>query len=80
MRAVQITGPDQSVEMVRSVIRGDSGPARDIVILNAAAGLLLGGAVPSPCEAVARAAEVIDRQLVSKLLEQLVRVSYEPVN
>ena len=38
--AILVDGPEASAALVRSVLAGEPGPARDIVILNAAAGLL----------------------------------------
>jgi anthranilate phosphoribosyltransferase len=76
--ALQISGPDESVQMVRSVLNGEPGPARDIVIMNAAAGLIVIGHSATPREAATVAAEAIDRGAVVELLDQLVRLSHEP--
>lgn len=77
---LQITGPEESVQLVRSVLDGEPGAARDIVLLNAAAGLLVVGHSATPREAAVIAAEAIDRGKVKELLGQLVRLSHEPAH
>lgn len=59
----------------RAVLAGGPGPHRDVVVLNAAAGLLVGGAVGDLAEGVTRAAEAIDSGAASRALEALVRRS-----
>jgi anthranilate phosphoribosyltransferase len=46
--------------ITRSVLAGDRGPARDVVVLNAAAALFVGGRVAGIAEGVELAAESID--------------------
>ncbi len=41
-----------NADLARRVLDGDKGPHRDIVLLNAAAGLLVGGAVSSLAEGI----------------------------
>jgi len=76
---IEVTGPAQSADFIRQVFAGEKGPARDIVILNAAAGLVAVGQCAEPPAAAARAAEAIDRGAVQKLLQQLVKLSHEPL-
>jgi anthranilate phosphoribosyltransferase len=76
--AIQITGPRDSLNLARGVLAGEHGPARDIVILNAAAALLVVGKSADPQEAAAIAAEAIDSGKAAKLLAELVRLSHEP--
>ena len=77
LEAIEVTNPTESAAIVRKVPAGESGPARDIVLLNAAAGLLAAGHCETPAEGAALAAEVIDRGEAAKLLEQLARLSHE---
>jgi anthranilate phosphoribosyltransferase len=65
--------------MVRGVLAGEHGPARDIVILNAAAGFLVVGRCDSPREAAVLAEESIDSGSAARLLEMLARLSHERV-
>jgi anthranilate phosphoribosyltransferase len=76
--AIEITGPSDSLKLAREVLAGEHGPARDIVILNAAAGLLVVGKTSEPQDAAAIAAEAIDNGKAAELLANLVRLSHEP--
>lgn len=79
LAAIQIESPDQSAEMVRQVLAGEKGPARDIVVLNAAAGLIAASRATQPEEAASLAAESIDSGAAASLLEKLAKLSHEPV-
>ena len=46
--SLQVAGPEQSAAVIREVLRGALGPARDIVLLNAAAALWTAGLAASP--------------------------------
>ncbi len=74
--AIQVDGPSDSAKLVRNVLAGEPGPARDIVILNAAAGLLAAGRFADPSEAAAQAAETLDRGEAATLLSQLATLSH----
>ena len=78
LESIQIAGPGESAKIIREVLAGQTGPARDIVILNAAAGLLAAGRFTEPSEAAARAAEAIDNDAAGALLEKLAKLSHEP--
>jgi len=80
LETIQITNPSESAAIVRRVLAGEPGPARDIVLLNAAAGLLAAGHCETPAEGAAQAAEAIDRGAAAELLEQLGRLSHETVS
>jgi anthranilate phosphoribosyltransferase len=64
----------QSARIIRGVLEGRPGPARDIVVANAAAALWIAGRSVSLLECVHHAAEAIDsgaaRELLVKLVEQ----------
>ncbi len=51
---------ERNAEIALSVLGGATGPARDVVLLNAGAALFVAAAVPSIGEGVAAAAEAID--------------------
>ena len=65
--------------MVRDVLDGKPGPARDIVVLNAAAGLLAAGKCSEPKQAAELAIETIDKGMAATLLQQLIKMSHESV-
>jgi anthranilate phosphoribosyltransferase len=77
--AEQLSGgePDENADVVRSVLGGRRGPHRDIVVLNAAAGLVVGGAVPTLAEGVVRAGAVIDDGAAAATLGAFVAASRE---
>jgi anthranilate phosphoribosyltransferase len=61
--------------IARSVLAGEHGAPRDIVLLNAAASLLIAGKVTAIPEGLKIAADAIDHGRAAAVLEQLVRLS-----
>ncbi len=70
-----VAGPQQSAEVIRCILAGRPGPARNIVVANAAAGLLAAGWRRSPLEAAQAAAEAIDSGAAGRLLARLVALT-----
>jgi anthranilate phosphoribosyltransferase len=66
-----------NADRVRRILGGERGPARDIVLLNAGAALLIAGAVESVGDGILRAAAAIDDGDAGTSLEALTRVSAE---
>jgi anthranilate phosphoribosyltransferase len=66
---------ETNVAIARSILRGQTGPRRDVVLLNAAAALDVAGAVGSLEEGIARAGEAIDRGSALGLLDRWVAAS-----
>ena len=62
--------------IVRGVLKGDPGPARDVVLLNAGAALLVGGKADTVKDGIAAAARAIDSGAAMAVLEKLVAVSH----
>ncbi len=69
------TSPDDSAATVRSVLDGTCGPARDVVLLNAAAALAVGDAAQSLSDGVVQASESIDSGAASRVLAGLAELS-----
>jgi anthranilate phosphoribosyltransferase len=67
--------PDENAAVIRRVLGGELGPHRDIVVLNAAAGLVVGGAVVDIAAGIEVAAAAIDDGRAQGALDALVRVS-----
>jgi anthranilate phosphoribosyltransferase len=67
-----VSSTAESAEIVLGVLRGEKGPQRDIVVLNAAAGILAGGKGATFKEAIALAEESIDSGNALSKLEELV--------
>lgn len=72
---VRVDDVAASAAMLRGVLDGTAGPARDIVLLNAGAAIYVGGGAASLEAGVRRAAEVIDSGAARQRLEQLQAVS-----
>ncbi len=66
---------EENAGIVRHVLDGTPGPARDVVLLNAGAALFVAGRVASVELGIARAAEAVDTGAASATLEALVRCS-----
>ena len=75
---LMIDTPAASAIVIRKVLGREAGPARDIVILNAAAGLLAAGRTAEPISAASLAAEAIDSGAAERLLLQLAERSHRP--
>jgi anthranilate phosphoribosyltransferase len=60
---------------IRAVLAGEPGPFRDIVLLNSAAALIVGGKASNLREGVALAARSIDSGAANRALERLIAVS-----
>jgi anthranilate phosphoribosyltransferase len=67
--------PDENADVIRRVLGGEVGPHRDIVVLNAAAGLVVGGAVADIAAGIDVAGAAIDDGSAQGALDALVRVS-----
>ena len=63
---------EENAAHIRSVLQGNQGPIRDIVLMNAAAALLVAGKANTLRDGVALAAESIDSGKAFKVLEGLV--------
>ncbi len=68
---------DYNAEITRSILNGEEGPRRDIVLLNAAAAIVAGDKARDLNEGVQAAAEVIDSGKALEKLEGLVAASRE---
>jgi anthranilate phosphoribosyltransferase len=68
--------PEANAAMLREVLAGQPGPRRDIVLLNAAAALVVGGAAESLREGIERAAAAIDTGAAEKCLERMREISH----
>jgi anthranilate phosphoribosyltransferase len=58
-RTLKVTTPAESLALVRSVLDDESGPARDIVVLNAGVGLYAANVAPTIADGIALAREAI---------------------
>ena len=75
--SLRVDGPEASAAMIRQVLAGQSGPARDIVVINAAAGLWTARRADSLRQCAALAAAALDSGAAKRLLADLAEVSHE---
>jgi len=71
-----VGSPQESAEVIGAVFRGVKGPALDIVLLNAAAGLTVAGRVANLDAGLKLAAGVIDSGAAAKTLARVVELSH----
>jgi anthranilate phosphoribosyltransferase len=75
----QIAGgePEENAATVASVLGGDRGPSRDVVVLNAGAAILVGGGADDLAQGIERAGEAIDSGAAREVLAGLVALTGE---
>jgi anthranilate phosphoribosyltransferase len=71
---------EENAEIIRQVLAGETGPRRDIVLMNAAAALVVGGKARDFKEGVALAAQSIDSGAAAAKLAGLVALSQRLAN
>ncbi len=66
---------EENAGIVTRVLEGALGPPRDIVVLNAGAGLFIAGAATSVADGMRRASDAIDRGDAARTLERMASLS-----
>ena len=77
MDDLKVDSPTASAKMIKKVLAGKKGPARDAVLINAAAAFCVGGKADNLREGMELAAGSIDSGWAAKALKDLVRISNE---
>jgi anthranilate phosphoribosyltransferase len=72
LESIQVAGPEQSAALVREVLAGRPGVARDIVLINAAAALWIAGRAATLPAGMEKGAAAIDSGAARELLARLV--------
>lgn len=75
LASIAVDGAEDSLQMVKAVLDNQSGPARDIVVLNAGAAIYTAGLTDSLEAGIKKADEVIASGAARAKLDQLVEVS-----
>jgi len=75
MDSVRVEGPQQSAQLIRQVFAGQSGPAADLVALNAGAALYAADVVSSLAQGVERARETLASGAAEAKLHALIERS-----
>jgi anthranilate phosphoribosyltransferase len=68
-------GPEENARIIRTVLYGTPGPARDIVLMNAGAAIYVGGRAATLAEGIRLAAKSIDSGNAREKLDALVRAT-----
>jgi anthranilate phosphoribosyltransferase len=76
--AVAGGSPAENATAVRGVLAGDPGPRRDLVLLNAAGAIYVGGLAADLEEGVAKAAAAVDSGAAAKILDDLIVATVPP--
>jgi anthranilate phosphoribosyltransferase len=72
LASIEVDGPEESAALIRQVLAGQPGPARDIVVANAAAALWTVGHHDTLAECARRACDTIQSGAAAELLARLV--------
>ena len=75
IESVQIDSPESSAAMARGVLTGEYGPARDVVLMNASAALVVADVAADLVEGVELAARSIDHGNALSRLDELIELS-----
>lgn len=67
--------PEENAEMMRILLGGAKGPIRDIVLLNSAAALIVGGKATDLRGGVALAAEALESGAARRVLDRLIEIT-----
>jgi anthranilate phosphoribosyltransferase len=70
--------PEENAAVTRRVLAGEPGPQRDLVLLNSAAALYVGGLAADLEAGVAKAAGAIDSGAAANVLERLIAATVAP--
>lgn len=75
---LEVESPAHSAMVIRKILKGQPGTARDIVVLNAAAALIAADLASDPRDGAQKAAAAIDSGAASGLLAKLAERSHAP--
>jgi len=70
--------PAENAEITLAILKGEQGPKRNAVLMNAGAALYIGGKAESMKDGIALAAELIDSGKALETLNKLIEVSNRP--
>lgn len=67
---LRVTDPSDSADRIRRTLDGEVGPARHVILANAASALMVAGLAGGPAEGVSKASEAIDSGRARALLDR----------
>lgn len=74
---IQGGNPEENAKILLDILKGEKGPKRDMVLLNAGAVMYVGKAANSLGEGIEKSKEIIDKGLALDKLNQLIKFSQE---
>ncbi|HEY8118976.1 MAG TPA: anthranilate phosphoribosyltransferase [Methylophilaceae bacterium] len=77
VKSIQVQNAEQSRQIILYVLAGETGPARDIALLNAGAAIYVAGLAENIHQGIAQAAEVIDSGAAKNKLQQLTALTQQ---
>ncbi|MGN0203308.1 MAG: anthranilate phosphoribosyltransferase [Coprococcus sp.] len=70
--------PEENAKITLNILKGEKGPKRNAVLMNAGAALYIGGKADTMQEGIAMAAELIDSGKTLQTLEKMIEISNRP--
>ena len=77
LRSIAGGEPERNAAVVRAVLAGEAGPARDVIVLNAGAAILAAGSAHDLAAGVERARQALDSGAAEGVLERLAPLTQE---
>jgi anthranilate phosphoribosyltransferase len=77
VKSIQVLDSIQAGDMVKAVLAGEGGPARDIVLLNAGAAIYVSGLAHDMQQGMEQAQKILDNGAALAKLEQLAALSQQ---
>jgi len=77
VQSIRVQNAEQSKHLLLAVLGGETGPARDIVLLNAGAAIYVAGLVENLTAGIACASRMIDSGDAKNKLQQLILLSQQ---
>ncbi len=75
IKQLAVDGAEQSLGMINLIFDGHTGPARDIVLLNAGAAIYVAGLASSHADGIEKAKQVLDSGAAKQKLNELVELT-----
>ena len=71
--------PKENADITLALLKGEKGPKRNAVLMNAGAALYIGGKAETLKDGIALAGELIDSKKALAVLEKLIQISNQEV-
>jgi anthranilate phosphoribosyltransferase len=68
---------EQNADIIKSILKGEKGPKREIILINSGAALMIAGKADSLANGIEKAQESIDSKKAAEKLEELIQFTQE---